>query len=150
MAANRVIGRDNQIPWHIPGEQRRFRETTWGHSLIMGRKTHESIGRALPGRRNIVITRNQDYTSPGCEIIHSLDEICCAAGSEDDRVFIIGGEQLFCQALDRADTLILTILPDSFPGDAYFPEFSRQIFQLNHVEEISQPVPYTINIYTKQ
>jgi len=72
MAANRVIGRNNTIPWHIPGEQKRFKEITWGHPLIMGRRTHESIGRPLPGRRNIVVTRNRHYASPGCEIVHSL------------------------------------------------------------------------------
>ena len=107
MASNRVIGRENTIPWNIPGEQTRFKDTTMGHSLIMGRKTWESIGKPLPGRRNIVVTRNSDFQAPGAEIVHSLKEgLALTEGTE--KVFIIGGAQLYHLSLERADTLILT------------------------------------------
>ena len=149
MAANRVIGRGNAIPWHIPGEQKRFRQVTWGCSLIMGRKTHESIGRALPGRRNIVVSRNPDYVAaPGCQVVISLEEayLLCPSG---DRVFNIGGEQLYRQGISHAHTLILTIIHRDVAGDALFPEFSGHDFHLTGRQDIQAPVPYSICIYTR-
>lgn len=149
MAANRVIGRDMTIPWHIPGEQKRFRETTLGHALIMGRKTHESIGRPLPGRRNIVVTRSPDYRAPDCDVVHSLAQAYSMC-REEQRVFNIGGEQLYRQGLAHADSLVLTILEEAFEGDAYFPEFAERDFQLTEVETIFEPVPYTIETYRRR
>jgi dihydrofolate reductase len=149
MAANRVIGRRNAIPWHIPGEQSRFRRTTWGHTLIMGRRTHESIGRPLPGRRNIVVSRSPDYRpADGCLIAHSLQEAysLCPAGG---RVFNIGGEQLYRQGIGHAHTLILTILPHPVPGDAFFPEFSPADFRLTGQHTVTAPFPYTIHTYSR-
>ena len=148
MAANKVIGRNNTIPWHLPGEQKRFREVTWGHTLIMGRKTHESIGRPLPGRRNIVVTRNPDYSSTGCDIALSLEDAYLMS-KEAKRVFNIGGEQLYRQGINDADMLILTVLQDDVQGDTYFPSFSSTDFQLIGTEVVSLPVAYTIQTYQR-
>jgi dihydrofolate reductase len=148
MAANRVIGRGNTIPWDIPGEQTRFKEITMGNPLLMGRRTWQSIGRPLPGRRNIVVTRNRDFQAPGAEVVHSIEEgfdICAG----DKRVFIIGGEQLYRQALERADTLILTELEKEVEGDVFFPEFSCPPFAATETRLISAPIPYTINTYRR-
>lgn len=148
MAANRVIGRDNTIPWHIPGELKRFREITWGHPVIMGRKTHESIGTSLPGRRNIVVTRNPDYRSEGCEIVHSLDQaytLCRDAES----VFNIGGEQLYRLGIVHADTLLLTVLAEPYAGNVFFPAFSKEEFRLIRSQTVAGLVPYTIMTYRR-
>ena len=149
MAANRVIGQNNRIPWHLPGELKRFRAVTWSHPLIMGRRTHESIGRPLPGRRNIVVSRNPAYRAPGCEIAHSLEQaytLCRGA----ERVFIIGGEQLYRQGLAHADTLHLTVLPEAWPGDVFFPEISPEQFTLVDQEEVAGPPPYSILTYRRR
>ncbi len=148
MAANRVIGRDNTIPWDIPGEQARFKQITMGHALIMGRRTWQSIGRPLPGRRNIVISRNRLFQAPGAEVVHSLDEGLARCGKED-KVFIIGGEQLYRLALPLADTLVLTILPEPVAGDAWFPRFPQETFFLVKSEQIDVPRPYIINTYQR-
>ncbi|GAB4339188.1 MAG: dihydrofolate reductase [Desulfobulbaceae bacterium] len=148
MAANRVIGSGGRIPWNIPGEQQRFRQTTWGHALIMGRKTHESIGRPLPGRRNIVVTRNPGYHAPGCEVAGSLTaayDLC----RDEERVFNIGGGELYRQGIGDADTLILTVLSRPMEGDTFFPFFSEQEFALVHVEEVAGPLPYSIRTYRR-
>src|SRR4051812_21271293 len=98
MSENRVIGKDNDIPWRIPGEQKRFRKLTTGHTLIMGRKTFESIGKPLPNRHNIVISRNQEYKAAGCEVVSSLTEALALVKNEDE-VFIGGGESIYREAL---------------------------------------------------
>ena len=148
MAANRVIGKDNTIPWDIPGEQSRFKEITMGHSLIMGRKTWQSIGRPLPGRRNIVVSRNKNFKAAGGEVVHSLEQ-GLAACRDESRVFIIGGEQLYRVGLPLADTLILTVLEQQIAGDAFFPEFSCPPFTLMQTENINHPLPYFIKTYRK-
>ena len=149
MAANRVIGHKNEIPWHIPGEQKRFKEITWGHSLIMGRNTHESISKPLPGRQNIVVTRNKNYHSAGCTIVHSLQEAYDLCRSED-RIFNIGGEQLYRQGIEHADRLILTVLNEEKTGDAFFPFFSTTTFELVSQEKIEGPCPYEILMYQRK
>ena len=146
MAANHVIGRDNDIPWDIPGEQYRFKQVTMGHSLIMGRKTYDSIGRPLPGRRNIVVTRNHDFRCNGCEVVHSIDEAISSCVGET-KIFIIGGEQLYRMTLERADTLILTVLDHAVKGDAFFPAFSEKTFKLESSENPKDTNSYTINTY---
>ena len=148
MAANRVIGRGGDIPWDIPGEQTRFRETTIGHSLLMGRKTWNSIGRPLPGRRNIVVTRNPAFRASGAEIVHSLEQGLALTEGEE-KVFVIGGAQLYQLALDRADTLILTELEQEITGDAFFPRFSCPPFALVRTEEVTAPIPYSIRTYRR-
>ena len=149
MAANNVIGSNNTIPWHIPGEQTRFKEITMGHCLIMGRKTWQSIGRPLPGRRNIVVTRNTSFTATGAEVVHSLEQGISACRG-DVKIFIIGGEQLYRLALGLADTLILTMLDHEVSGDACFPEFSCPPFTQVHTETVTGPVGYTIRTFCRK
>ena len=117
---NHVIGRDNQMPWKISADLQFFKRVTMGHPVIMGRKTWESIGRPLPGRRNIVVTRNKDLELTGAEVVHSLDEALNSL-NEFPRVFVIGGEQLFKQAFDKADRLYITEIDmDVDGGDTFF------------------------------
>ena len=149
MAANRVIGRDNTIPWDIPGEQSRFKKVTMGHSLIMGRKTWQSIGHALPGRRNIVVTRNRNFKAAGCEVVHSLEQGISACRGEK-KIFIIGGEQLYQLGLEQADTLILSVLNREINGNVFFPEFSCPPFSLVRTETINHPIAYSIHTYQRK
>jgi dihydrofolate reductase len=149
MAANRVIGKSGTIPWHIPGEQARFREITWGHALIMGRRTHESIGRPLPGRRNIIVTRNREYRAMGCEVAHSLSA-AFAMCSNELRVFNIGGEELYRQGLDQADTLILTVLSRPYEGDVFFPDFSEKQFVRVDEIQVAGALPYLIRTFRRR
>ena len=120
MSENRVIGRDGSLPWHLPTDLARFKATTTGHTVIMGRKTFESVGQPLPNRRMIVITRNNDYQCAGVFIAHSLDEALDHAAREDE-IFILGGEAVYRIALPRADRLYLTIIHATIEGDTYFP-----------------------------
>jgi dihydrofolate reductase len=149
MAANRVIGRDNDIPWHIPGEQTRFKQITMGHPMIMGRLTWDSIGRPLPGRRNIVVTRDLSFRASGVEVVHSLEQGLESCRSEK-KIFIIGGAQIFKLALPLADTLILTVLPEPVSGNVYFPDFSPGDFIKISSEEVPGPVPYLIDTFKRK
>ena len=119
---NHVIGYENKMPWHLPGDLQYFKEMTMGKPIIMGRKTFESIGRPLPGRRNIVITRNKNYSAEGIEIVGSLDEALELAGDVPE-IMIIGGAQIFEQALEIADKLYVTLIHHEFKGDTYFPQY---------------------------
>ncbi len=110
MSLNRAIGYEGKIPWRIPGEQQRFKQITWGHTIIMGRKTFESIGRSLPGRTNIVITRQQNYTAPGGIVVNSLEQALKNCPSQETEAFFIGGEQIFRLALPLANKIYLTII----------------------------------------
>ena len=121
MARNRVIGADNRIPWHLPNELRMFKALTTGHHIIMGRKTYESIGRLLPGRTSVIVTRQRDYSVPGAVIAHSTREALEACGS-DDECFVIGGAELFRASLPLADRLYLTVVDAEPAGDTYMPE----------------------------
>lgn len=117
---NHVIGRDNQMPWKISADLQFFKKVTMGHPVIMGRKTWESIGRPLPGRRNVVVSRNLDLQLTGAEVVHSLDEALNGL-SEFARVFVIGGEQLFTQAFPKADRLYITEIDINVDGgDTFF------------------------------
>lgn len=149
MNEQRVIGKNNDIPWNVPGEQTRFKEITWGHPMIMGRKTYESIGRALPGRRNIIVTRNPCFQAKGCDVALSLSAgLALCRG--DDKVFIIGGEQLFRESIPLADTLILTIVQIEVEGDTFFPEFSEKEFPLSRSEQVEGALAYRINTYRRK
>jgi len=150
MAANRVIGHDNDIPWRIPGEQRRFKEITWGHTLVMGRLTYQSIGRPLPGRRTVIITRQNDYREPGCTVVHSLAEALRAC-ADAEKVFIAGGGEIFTQSLALADAIYLTTLHREVAGDIYFPEFSEADFAKEHEEVVrNEEEPYTFAVYRRR
>ena len=125
---NRELGKNNTLLWDIPEDMNHFRTITRGHTVIMGRKTYESIGHALPGRVNIVITRDISFTTPdGCFIVHSLEEaIKLGKEKEQTEVFIIGGANIYAQAIDLADKLYLTIIHHAFPEvDTFFPKYTR-------------------------
>jgi len=128
VAANGVIGSDNALPWRLPEDLKRFKALTLGHPVIMGRKTFESIGRPLPGRRNIVVSRNAAFAAAGCETAASLEAaiaaIAACAGTADE-IFVIGGAQIYAEALPLARRLYLTEIRAEFPGDAHFPAFDR-------------------------
>lgn len=121
---NRVIGYENKMPWHLPGELKYFKEQTMGKPVIMGRKTFESIGKPLPGRRNIVISRNAAYQYDGIEVVTSIEEALSLV-SDVPEVMIIGGEQIFRMALPIADRLYITKIEHSFEGDTYFPTYDE-------------------------
>ena len=125
MASNGVIGSDNTLPWRLPEDLKRFKALTLGHPVIMGRKTHESVGRPLPGRRNIVISRNKGFAAAGCETAASLDAAIAACAGTTDEIFVIGGAQIYAEALPKAQRLYLTEIGAEYPGDACFPEFDR-------------------------
>ncbi|HSK77484.1 MAG TPA: dihydrofolate reductase [Thermoanaerobaculia bacterium] len=149
MAANRVIGRDNDLPWRLPGDLRRFKRLTLGHTLVMGRKTWESIGRPLPGRAIVVVTRQEGYgVPPGVSVARSVEEALEIA--EGDEVFIAGGEEIFRQTIDRADRLYLTRIDKDFPGDTFFPEFDPERFRLVEREdhEATEEVPFAYSFLT--
>ncbi|MBI4035830.1 dihydrofolate reductase [Candidatus Daviesbacteria bacterium] len=123
----RVIGKKGGMPWYIPGELKRFREITNGHPIIMGRKTYESIGKALPDRTNIVITTSSNYTAIGCVVVHSLQEALQQARGKEgsEEVFIIGGGEVYKQALSKADKLYITEIQAEIEGDTVFPDYSE-------------------------
>jgi dihydrofolate reductase len=123
-ARNGVIGRDNALPWRLPGDLAYFKRVTLGHPVIMGRRTWESIGKPLPGRRNIVVTHNRDYHAEGATVVGSLDEAWRAAG-EAEEACVIGGTSLFAEALPTADRIHLTEVDADVTGDTWFPPFDR-------------------------
>lgn len=129
MAENRAIGRDGRLPWHLSADLKRFKKLTLGHVVIMGRKTFESIGRPLPRRRSIVLSRDPDYVARGAETAGSLDEALARAAGEDE-VFIVGGSQVFAEALPRADRLYLTRVHAEVEGDVFFPELDPDAWEL--------------------
>jgi dihydrofolate reductase len=128
MASNRVIGRDNALPWRLPADLAHFKKVTMGHPIVMGRRTYESIGKALPGRRNIVVTHNADFQAPGCIVVPSLEAAWKAAGDADE-VCVIGGTSLFEETLPIADLIHLTEVEADVPGDTFFPEFDRSAWR---------------------
>jgi dihydrofolate reductase len=149
MASNRVIGNRGDIPWKIPGEQKMFKKITLGHTVIMGRKTYESIGRPLPGRTNIVITRQSDYQATGCIVAHDLDSAFQACPPQEDEAFICGGGQLYQASLPVTDRIYLTVLPREVAGDTCFPEVSENEFKMIKSEYIDGVEPYNFFIYER-
>lgn len=139
VASNGVIGSDNTLPWRLPEDLKRFKALTLGHPVVMGRKTYESIGRPLPGRRNIVITRDATYAADGCETANSLETALAACNATTDEVFVIGGAQIYAEALPLAQRLYLTEIRREFPGDARFPVFDRIGWQEKTRERLSTP-----------
>lgn len=136
VARNGAIGKDNQLLWHLPEDMKFFRETTRGATVMMGRKTWESLPerfRPLPGRRNIVITRQPDFVAAGAEIASSLDQALALAG--DGRVFVIGGAEIYAQAMPRADEVIVTEVDVAPEADAFFPRIDAADWQLCQREE---------------
>jgi dihydrofolate reductase len=153
IARNRVIGIDNTLPWHLPADLRHFKALTMGHHIVMGRKTYDSIGKPLPGRTSVVVTRNPDYTPAGVIVASSL-EAAIAACRGDDEVFVIGGAELYRQAITVADRLYLTEIDAEFTGDAHFPEFDRaqwqEVARETHQQEQPQPLRYHFVEYRRE
>lgn len=128
MAKNRVIGRNNALPWHLPEDLKYFKATTLGKPILMGRKTFDSIGKPLPGRTSVVLTRNPEWSFDGCLVVPSLDA-ALARLADREEVLVIGGAELYQQTLPRADRLYLTEINADFEGDAWFPDFDRSQWQ---------------------
>ena len=124
VARNGVIGRDNQLPWRLPDDLKYFKQATMGHPVIMGRRTWQSIGKPLPGRKNIVVTRDRDFEAPGCVVVHSLSDAWKAAEGADEAC-VIGGTTLFEETLPSADVIHLTEVEAEVEGDTWFPPFDR-------------------------
>ncbi|WP_428912595.1 dihydrofolate reductase [Niallia sp. Krafla_26] len=154
MDKNRVIGKENQLPWHLPEDLKFFKRVTMGHPIIMGRKTHESIGKPLPGRENIIVTRNKDYKSEGCTVIHSLEDLRQFANQKNEEVFVIGGAQLFIETFPIADRLYITEIHHEFDGDTFFPEFNESNWTLvskeQGVKDEKNPYDYFYTIYERK
>jgi dihydrofolate reductase len=125
VAKNGVIGANNGIPWRLPAEQQLFKRVTMGHHIVMGRKTYESIGRLLPGRTTVIVTRQRGYSVPGAVVVHSLRE-ALAAAANDDEVFVIGGAELFKEALPIASRIHLSVVDAEPPGDTFMPPFDER------------------------
>jgi dihydrofolate reductase len=134
MTPERVIGREGDLPWHLPEDLAFFKRTTSGHTIVMGRKTYESIGRPLPKRRNIVLTRDTAWTAPGVEVIHSPDDLGTIPGLGDS-VFIIGGAEIYAAFLGRLDELLVSRVFESYPGDTRFPEFEEHFSKPELIEQ---------------
>lgn len=158
-AQNRVIGRDNALPWYLPNDLKYFKQTTLGKPVIMGRKTYESIGKPLPGRTNIVITRQTDYQPEGVKVVHSVAEardlaesVCLIDGQEE--AMIMGGAEIYTLALPDADRLYLTEVHADVDGDAYFPEYDKTEWQEISREDFSaegpNPYNYSFVVYDKK
>ncbi len=155
VADNNVIGRDNQLPWHMPADLKWFKALTSGHHLLMGRRTFESIGKALPGRITVVITRSAELAPEGVAIARSLDEaIGKAEASGDGEIFIGGGAEIFNQAIHRADRMYLTRVHTEPEGDTFFPEFDdvnewRLVDSEHHEADERNPHPYSFLTYAR-
>jgi dihydrofolate reductase len=148
MAENRVIGRGAEIPWDLPDDRKRFRELTWGHPVVMGRKTFETLDGPLPGRENIVLTRDRDYRAAGCRVVHERDEVLAVAGDAEE-LFICGGEEVYREFLPLADRIYLTVIHQEVAGEVLFPEIPGD-FVVTEQETVAEPVPHTFFVYEKK
>lgn len=151
MARQRVIGLHNRLPWRLPADLSHFRRTTLGHAVIMGRKNHESIGKPLQQRLNIVLSSDPGYRAPGCQVVSSLAAAMDAAG-DDPEIFIIGGARVYAQALPLASRMYLTLIDGEFVGDTWFPEYDelewREISRAEHAPDSDNP--YRLSFLTLQ
>lgn len=129
IAENNAIGKDNELLWYLPTDLKHFKTITKGHTIIMGRKTFDSIGKPLPYRRNIVITRSENLEIGGAEVVHTVDEALALCAAEDE-VFIVGGAEIYKLAMNRTDRIYLTTVHHSYEGDAYFPEINHNLWKV--------------------
>lgn len=153
MAKNRTIGLDNTLPWRIPADLKHFKKLTMGHHMIMGRKTFESIGKPLPGRSTVVVSRDRDLKIDGCTVVHSLPE-AIATCARDPQIFVVGGADIYAQTLELADTLFITEIQQDVVGDAQFPEFDRtkwqEVSREQHSQQEPQPLEYHFVTYRRK
>lgn len=155
MSENRVIGKDGRMPWHLSEDLKRFKQITMGHTIVMGRKTYESIGKPLPGRTNIVVTRQKDFHADGVTVIHDLAEIAHDARlTPHGEVFIIGGADIYQLALPHADKIYLTLIHKKIDGDTYFPKINldsdyRLIEKGKMYYSEKEKLPYQFIVYER-
>ena len=145
MAANRVIGLDNKMPWHLSADLKKFKAITMGSPIVMGRKTYESIGRPLPGRSNIIISRNLDYQQADCLVFNDIKTAIEASSKDAEEIFIIGGAELYKATLPHADNLYLTVINQDFDGDTFFPEIDFKVWTEASREDISDDPSVNFN-----
>jgi len=152
-AQNNAIGNKNQLLWHMPADLKFFKATTTGHTVIMGRKTYDSVGKPLPNRRNIVITRKKDLVIPGVEVTHSLDEALRLCDLSDE-IFIVGGAEIYAQSMDRCDRIYQTLIYGEFEADTFFPPILQDLWQLTsesyHEADEKNPYDYNFMIYERK
>ncbi len=151
---NNELGKKNQLLWNLPTDMKHFKETTTGHTVIMGQKTYESIGKALPNRRNIVLTREKDFKAEGVEISDSLEKTIASFQDSDEEVFIIGGGQIYKQSFDLADKLYITHVDmTDEDADTFFPEIIpivwNEVSHEEHKKDDKNPYNYTFSVYEK-
>ena len=152
MDLNSVIGKDNQLPWRLPRELQYVKQTTMGHPIILGRKNYEAIGRPLPGRRNIVMTRDPHFSAEGCEIAHSVEEVYKLCEGEEE-IFIFGGEQIYQLFMDQTDKMYITVIHHEFEGDTFFPEWNpsewREVSKVQGITDEKNPYIYFYHVYER-
>ena len=152
MATNHTIGINNQMPWHLSADLKKFKKITMGHPIIMGRKTFESIGQPLPGRQNIIISRNSGYKQEGCLVFNNLDSALQSC-AEIDEVFVIGGATLYEATLTRADRLYITEIQQAFDGDTWFPDIKkeqwREVAREDIADDSSVNFSYSFIVYER-
>jgi dihydrofolate reductase len=155
VANNNVIGQNNKLLWHMPADLKRFKELTLGHTMIMGRKTFESIGKPLPGRKTIVITRNKDYDAMGCEVATDLKDAICKV-REESEVFVAGGGEIYRQVMNLHFTrkIYITRVYANFEGDSFFPDISTEKWELIEREDQQtdekNPYPFAFLTYKRR
>ena len=142
MSENRVIGRDDTLPWRLPADLKHFKDTTMGHPIVMGRKNHEDIGRPLPGRQNIVLTRQEDYAADGCTVIHEPDQLE-AVVPDGSEVMIIGGSEIYALFFPKVTRMYMTLVHAEIEGDVFFPAFGvgkwkETSRQFHHADEANR------------
>jgi dihydrofolate reductase len=148
MGKNRELGFDNKLPWNLPDDLKNFRDVTRGHAVVMGRKTHEAIGRVLPDRKNIIITRDPKYVAEGCVVVYSIEDAIAAAQGEDT-LFIIGGGEIYNLALPYAQKMILTFVDAEPKADTYFPEFNENEWHVVSAEPHAKDAEHAYDFITK-
>jgi len=153
MAKNRTIGVDNTLPWRCPEDLKHFKALTMGHHMIMGRKTYDSIGKPLPGRTTVVVTRDRSLKIEGCIVAHSLQDAITACAN-DAETFIVGGAEIYSQSLELADTLYITEIQQDVEGDAHFPAFDKnewqEVSREVRTQETPQPLEYHFVCYRRK
>ena len=149
---NNELGNGNKLLWDLPAEMKYFRATTSGHPVIMGRKTHDSIGRILPNRRNIIITRDPSYAKEGVEVAHSIEEAVTLLEDEEGEAFIIGGAEIYKQSMPFADKLYITHVDGTFEADAFFPAIDsswQKVSEEKHEQDTENEYSFTFTEYKK-